>query len=220
MIAILGTFIASSSAGMVYGFSAILLPQLDKPDSPIRVSPEIGSWVASAVPLFMSASSLISAPLLEYLGRRGTLIFVCVPICLGWILIVFASNLTMLFLARAIGGIGNGMIGTSFSLYLGEVTEPKYRGFFITLIMVASAIGIIIVHLFGSVLMWRYTAAIASSLPILAAVVMFCAPESPYWYIAKRRRAEAEAAMKWLRGDSPAVKQELEKAWTQQEQVN
>ena len=42
----------SLSGGLTYGFSAILIPQLQDPESDIQITLEQGSWIGESLPSF------------------------------------------------------------------------------------------------------------------------------------------------------------------------
>ena len=44
----------SLSGGLTYGFSAILIPQLQEPDSDIQITLEQGSWIGESQPPYSS----------------------------------------------------------------------------------------------------------------------------------------------------------------------
>lgn len=53
---LLATIIAcmpSLSGGLTYGFSAILIPQLQDPESDIQITLEQGSWIGESLPSFL-----------------------------------------------------------------------------------------------------------------------------------------------------------------------
>lgn len=46
--------------------------------------------------------------MINWIGRRGTLLFVVIPFFLGWMLLVLAVNVTMLIIGRALIGVACG----------------------------------------------------------------------------------------------------------------
>lgn len=194
---------------MVFGYSATLLPELHSSSSEIQITADTGSWIASLCLLPMSVGCLLGGISVEKFGRKKAHIILSVPLLLGWILINFAFNLQMLLLGRILGGLSVGLMGPACSVYLSEMSEPKYRGLFLGTPSMALSIGILVIHVVGTFLPWRTTALFACSCPILCYVLMSIVPESPSWLLAKGRFDEAAKAFKWLRGCSNEAEQEF-----------
>lgn len=51
------------------------------------------SWVGGLMPLAGLAGGIIGGPLIEYLGRRNTILFTAVPFIISWLLIALATNI-------------------------------------------------------------------------------------------------------------------------------
>lgn len=198
----MGPILASIGAGMVFGYSATLLPELQRPDSDISVSGDTGSWIASLCLLPMSVGCLIGGVSVEKFGRKKAHLILSVPLLLGWIFIYFAVNLEMLLFGRILGGLSVGLMGPACSVYLSEMSDPKYRGLFLGTPSMALSIGILIIHIIGTFLSWRVTALVSCSVPLLCYLLMSIVPESPSWLLAKNRFDDAAKAFKWLRGSS------------------
>lgn len=204
---------------MLFGYSATLLPELLKPDSEIHITPELASWIASAVPLLISIGCLTCGPIMERYGRKTAHFILCIPYFFSWILIYGAPNLFVLLSGRILGGFGAGLLGTLFPAYLGEVTEPKYRGFFLATPSMALAFGILVTHLIGTFLSWRTTALIASSIPLMTAVMLLFVPETPSWLVSKNRFNDALDSFTWLRGNNAKAREEFNEMWEKHKQA-
>ncbi|XP_063708561.1 facilitated trehalose transporter Tret1-like [Culicoides brevitarsis] len=205
--------IASISSGMLFGYSATLIPELQKPDSDIQVNLEYASWIASTVPLLMSFGCLVGGTIMGRYGRKNAHFILCIPKLLGWLTIYLAPNFAILLVGRILGGLSAGLLATLFPTYLGEVSEPKYRGFFLVAPSTALALGILATHLLGTFLHWRTVALLASILPLITVIVLFLVPETPCWLISQNRFDEALKAFRWLRGSSISSKREFEQMW-------
>ncbi|XP_013148937.1 PREDICTED: facilitated trehalose transporter Tret1-2 homolog isoform X1 [Papilio polytes] len=203
--AILMTF----SSGLTSGYSAILLPQLKEPDSIIPWDESTASWIAAMAALPMAPGCLLSGWMMEKFGRRNSHYIVCAPLLVGWILIACANNLLLMLIGRFLTGLCVGLLGPLGPVYIGETSEPKFRGIFLAGVSLAIAVGILVAHLIGTFISWQWTAVICCLFPILSVILLSAVPESPTWLIC---RGEVEKGVKsyyWLRGYSEEAKAEL-----------
>ncbi|XP_046401668.1 facilitated trehalose transporter Tret1-like isoform X2 [Ischnura elegans] len=210
VLAASGTVIATVSSGMTSGFSAVLLPQLSHPESNFTITIEEGSWIASTAALPMAPGCLLGGLLMERIGRRLTIILLCIPFILGWVLEAAAPNVLALCLGRALTGLGVGLLGAPGMVYIGETSSPANRGFLLASVSLAVSIGVAASHLIGATLPWRTAAGVAAIVPALAALLTFLSPESPLWLASRGRTREAARVFRMLRGTSPEAEKELE----------
>lgn len=71
--------------------------------------------------------SLISAIIVEFFGRKWSMIIVNIPFLVGWLLYAFSSSIPMLFAANVILGFGIGFMEGPIMTYLGETCQPNTR---------------------------------------------------------------------------------------------
>ncbi|CAK1555500.1 unnamed protein product [Leptosia nina] len=188
------------SNGAAYGFPAILLPQLKQPDSPIPISKSEESWIAAVVTIAMLVGNFSMPIFMEKLGRKKAHFMVMLPTVIGWFLIIFATSVQNLIIARIMHGLSLGQIVMIRAVIIGEYTSPKNRGAFLTLISLAQTSGVFVVHLMGSLLKWQTTAAISVVFTVLSFMMTFFLPESPSWLANNGKYEECQKHFEWLRG--------------------
>lgn len=102
-----------------------------------------------------SFTQFLSAPVLgrlsDRIGRRPILCISLAGAAGSYLLLAFAGNLWMLFLARALGGIMAGNISTAFA-YVADVTTPQNRAKGMGLIGAAFGLGFIFGPVIGGLL--------------------------------------------------------------------
>ncbi|CAB3258746.1 unnamed protein product [Arctia plantaginis] len=202
---ILLTFIT----GLTSGYSAILLPQLKNGTGPIPSDDDTASWIAAMAALPMAPGCLVSGWMMEKFGRRTSQYITCIPLLLGWIFIACSYNLGLMLIGRFFTGLCAGLLGPLVAVYIGEITEPRYRGFFLASISLAIALGILAAHAIGTFMTWQWTAIICGSFPILSIFLLTFIPESPSWLITQGRIDDGIKAFYWLRGYGEEAKMEL-----------
>ncbi|CAH2061124.1 unnamed protein product, partial [Iphiclides podalirius] len=187
--------------GSIIGFPAVLLPQLREKGSPITLTEDGGSWIASVLGITILVGNFITPTLMEKLGRKPAHFAVTLPIIAGWLITIFANSFEALLIGRVLQGLSFGMILPLGSVLVGEYTSPKDRGTFLMSVSLAQAFGIFFVHLVGSLLNWRKTAMICIFFSFASLLMVLFSPESPSWLAAKGKYDECKKVFRWLRGD-------------------
>lgn len=80
------------------------------------------------MPLAGFAGGVTGGPLIEFLGRKSTILATSIPFIISWLLIACASKLWMVFAGRALSGFCVGIASLSLPVYLGETVEAEVRG--------------------------------------------------------------------------------------------
>ncbi|XP_045456446.1 sugar transporter ERD6-like 14 [Melitaea cinxia] len=200
-----------SAHGCVIGFSAILIPSLRRPDSHIHATPSQESWIASVIGFTLITGNIIITPLMDTLGRKWSHILSALPILTGWFLLLMVNSVGGLITARFLQGISMGMLGPLGSVIIGEMTDPKSRGAFLTSMSLSLTIGVLSTHGLGALFSWQQNALACSFISFTALLLIIYNPESPSWLISKGRFKEGEEIFYWLRGRGPDQESEFEK---------
>ncbi|XP_061716000.1 facilitated trehalose transporter Tret1-like isoform X1 [Cydia pomonella] len=201
--------ILAAGAGHPIGFSAVALPQLRNETSNMRIDEDMGSWIASIHSAATPLGSMVSGPIMEFIGRKRTLQSCTLPLIIGWIIIGTSIHNGMLLFGRVFCGFAVGVMAAPSQVYLGEIAEPRLRGLLIGAPFVAYSLGVLYVYALGGVLSWRSVALLSIVLPGLAVVALCFSPESPTWLARRGRFHDAMAAMARLRGDPDIAQREL-----------
>ncbi|XP_017786755.1 PREDICTED: facilitated trehalose transporter Tret1-2 homolog [Nicrophorus vespilloides] len=205
----LGPILLTICGGMVSGYSAILLPQLEYKDSPIKATKNEESWIASLAPLPMAAGCIFGGWMMDRFGRKKSNILGTIFLTIGWVFIYQATSVEYIMVGRLITGFFIGTTGPSSTIYIGEICEPRYRGIFLATIALGVALGLFIAHILGTFLAWQVTALIMAACPIAAFIFIIISPESHIWYANRNDYKRAMEAFFWLRGNNEASRHEL-----------
>ncbi|XP_054278714.1 facilitated trehalose transporter Tret1-2 homolog [Macrosteles quadrilineatus] len=208
LAATVATHINSVSVGMCQGYSAILLPQLQDPSSPLHVDTEEASWIASLGVISNPLGAILSGLLMEWLGRKRAVQLVSIPFLLGWLIIACCNNLFFLCIGRAITGVAIGM-GAACYVYVAEISLPEHRGFLSAFGPIFVSLGVLLVYSFGYMFSWQVASAVCAVFAGISAFVMSLIPESPSWLLAHSKEKKARQAIVWFRGDNDQAAQEL-----------
>ncbi|GBP62355.1 Facilitated trehalose transporter Tret1-2 homolog [Eumeta japonica] len=199
----------TAAAGTTVGWTSPTLPILQGPDSPIHTSADESSWIASLMILFSAVSPIPASYLSDKIGRKRTLLLAAIPYIIGWVLVMLAGNVPIIYVSRLISGLGYGIAYTAAPMYLGEIASDEVRGAMATLITVMSKFGILSQYCIGPYVSMFGLASFNIAIPILFVVTFSAMSESPYYYLKIGKNDLAEKSLKKLRGKG-FVREELE----------
>lgn len=205
----LGVCLNMAAHGLVMGFAAILLPQLRKPGSAIKIDDSSGSWIAAILGFALVGGNFIVPPIMANYGRRTANIVSITPLLVGWFTIIFANSVSVLLIARFLQGLAMGMSASLGPVLIGEYTSPKNRGAFLTMISLCIATGVLTVHTMGSYLTWQTTALVCACIAFVDLLIVLNSPESPSWLSDQGRYEESKKVFRWLRNEDE--EEELQK---------
>lgn len=172
---------------------------------------------AATSSLALVFGNLISGYLMERFGRRKAQLMLSTCFVGGWLIIGFSNDVMgLILLGRFITGFCQGWLGPLGPVFVGEISTPIYRGFFLAALSLGIASGVFLSHLFGTFMHWSTTALLCGLFPLIAGITIYYAPESPAWLASKNRIDECVIAFQWYRGKSPAMKLELDKMIAEQ----
>ncbi|KAK6638460.1 hypothetical protein RUM43_006727, partial [Polyplax serrata] len=197
------------NTGLVFGFSAVVLPQLKSPSSTIPIDQEQASWIASLSSISTPVGCILGGYLMDVIGRRRTLILTELPLIIGWLLIFSANSVYMIYGGRLLVGFGSGMVGAPARVYTGEVTQPHLRGMLLALSSVGVSLGVLIEYSLGALVSWPVLAGISASVPILSLLLMMFLPETPNFLVSQHKADEARKALRKFRGSTCDIDAEL-----------
>lgn len=169
------------------------------------------SFTAATASFALFFGNLLSGYLMERFGRRKSQIMLALFFTGGWLIIGFANNVNVILVGRFITGFCQGWLGPLGPVFIGEISTPAYRGFFLAGLSLAIAVGVLMSHLFGTFLHWTYSSLLCGLFPLTAGIILYFAPESPAWLASRNRIDECITSFKWYRGTSPAMKTELDR---------
>lgn len=193
--------------GFSSGYTSPALPSMM--NSTIEITDEEITWVGGLMPLAALVGGIAGGPLIEYFGRRLTIMGNAVPFFVGWILIATAPSVYLIFAGRVLCGVCVGVVSLAFPVYLGETIQPEVRGALGLLPTAFGNTGILLAFFVGSYLDWSKLAFFGAALPVPFFLLMIFTPETPRWFVAKGRPQEACKALQWLRGKNINIEKEM-----------
>lgn len=129
---------------------------------------------------------------------------------IGWIIILYFKTLTALNKARIVQGLSIGIMITVMPMYLGGIVSPRYRGTVISVFHCMWWFGFLLEYILGSHMSFEIFTYSSALISVIFFLVFVWQPESPYYYLMKKKVREARKSLAWLLcSDDEEVDQEL-----------
>ncbi|KAM3705000.1 hypothetical protein ACJW31_03G047900 [Castanea mollissima] len=152
--------------------------------------------------------AIFSGKIADFIGRKGAMGVSEIFCILGWLAIVFSTDVWWLDLGRFLVGCGIGVLSYVVPVYISEITPKNVRGAFTSLSELMIGCGKALTFLIGSLVNWR-TVALIAIIPCLVHLLgLLFIPESPRWLAKRGRLKEFEAMLQILRGENADISRE------------
>ena len=204
----------ASLAGLMFGLDiGVIAGALDFIGKAFNASQRTQEWIVSVMMVGAAAGAAGAGSLSYGLGRKKSLLIGAVLFIIGAILCAFADSVTTLMIGRVILGLAIGIVAFTGPLYISEVAPAHWRGAMVSLYQLMVTIGIFAAFVSDSILTasgnWRLMLGIIAVPGLLFLVAVLFLPESPRWFLLRRRPEEARAVLYTLRSDNNAVDREI-----------
>ena len=125
----------------------------------------------------------------------------CIPMCIGWLMITYATNSNMILIGRALCAAVSAISLPAAYTYVAEIASTRNRGFLGSLLSIGWTFGLVLSYTLGSVLEWNWLALTSSVVSIVQFIVLSVATPSPRWLLTRKRTEEAKVALTFFRGE-------------------
>ncbi len=178
------TFVMLAAGVSAYSLlQSLVLPVLPLLQASLHTDEATITWVLTAYLLSASVFVPILGRLGDMVGKKKILVFVLAALALGSILAAVATSISVMIVARAIQGVGGGMIPLSFGIIRDEFPSekvPSTVGIFAALLAVGGGLGLVLGGPIVDVFNYHWLFWIPGGVVAVAAVAThFFVPESP-----------------------------------------
>ncbi|XP_030372317.1 facilitated trehalose transporter Tret1-2 homolog isoform X2 [Scaptodrosophila lebanonensis] len=199
------------AAGTLLGWTSPAQTEIQKGTAyDFDVSEDQYSWVSSAMTLGAACVCIPIGFLINFIGRKWTMLLLVLPFTIGWAMLIWASNLGMMYASRFLLGIAGGAFCVTAPMYTGEIAQKNIRGTLGSFFQLMITIGILFVYAIGAGLNVFWMSVVCGILPLIFGVIFFFMPESPTYLVSKNRTEGAIKSIQWLRGTEYNYDAELE----------
>lgn len=189
------------SFGFVLGYSSPAIPELQSNLNPdLKLDSTQASWFGSLVTVGAAVGGIIGGWIVDKVGRKPSLMMCGLPFIIGFVVIVGAQNIWMLYTGRLLTGLASGIASLVVPIYISETSHPKVRGLLGSCVQLMVVIGIMGAYVGGMILPWYWLAVLSSVPPTVMVILMYFMPETPRYLLSKNKHTEALAVLAWLRG--------------------
>lgn len=98
------------SFGFVLGYSSPAIPDLNNSDDPnLRLDKIEASWFGSIVTIGAAIGGVLGGWIVDKIGRKLSLMLCSLPFIFGFVIIISAQNVWMLYAGRFLNGLASGV---------------------------------------------------------------------------------------------------------------
>ncbi|CAH0592764.1 unnamed protein product [Chrysodeixis includens] len=169
-----------------------------------------GSWLVSIGLLTSMATNLFAVQfLVDTLGRKYSLIMLALPKILACFLFVFAKEVWVLMLGRALLGMGDVGTFTILPMYSSEVASKEIRGSLGTMLQIMCSAGVLIMLSMGPFVSYLTLNIVLVTMNVLTFLPLLILPDSPYFLYSRGRKEETLKVLTFLRGTETIANEEI-----------
>lgn len=161
------------------------------------------------MPLGAAFLSIFAGNLSDFMGRKTTMLFLIIPMTVGWALLIWANNITMLYLGRFITGSIAGAYCVLSPMYSIEIAQKEIRGALGCFTQLNIAIGVLLATIFGKYLELQIYTVVCGVIPLVFGCTFIFMPETPTYLLKKGNLEGAKKSLSILRGPNYNVDEEI-----------
>lgn len=158
------------------------------------------AWISSLTTLGAACVCYPIGFLMDVIGRKISMLLLILPFTLGWLLIIFAVNLPMMYAGRFIIGIAGGAFCVTAPTYTSEIAQDDIRGTLGSFFQLMITVGILFTYVIGHFTSVFVLSIICAVIPLVFGLVFFFMPETPYFLVNSGKISKATDALIKLRG--------------------
>ncbi|KAF6199868.1 hypothetical protein GE061_006166 [Apolygus lucorum] len=192
--------IGSLMGGMMQGWTSPMTLQLQREDSPVGVMSTAEIANLATIPTYVGfLLGLGIIYIANRWGRKAALIASALPSIIGYIVVMFATTVPVLYFGKILATFIS--VGVTLSqMYVSETTHESIRGKLMATCTMQINAGILVGYILGKYLDFKWFNGFYAVVPAVFVALMLLLPETPYFLYEKSREEEAKKSLLWLRG--------------------
>lgn len=174
--------------------------KLLSPDSPIHVEKHEASWIGSFLAIGATVVAVPYTYLFNTVGRKWLITSTAVSYLIGWLMLIFSTSVTHLYIGRFLIGTAVGPTYGIIPTYLAEVVNKRIRGSTVVILIISRSVGSLMQYLIGPRVSLQTLNLISTIVPAFLCIFSLMLPETPYYLLGANKEKEAERVLMRLRG--------------------
>ncbi|XP_058116667.1 facilitated trehalose transporter Tret1-like [Anopheles ziemanni] len=159
------------------------------------------SWIGSILALGSIAGPPLAGYIAHRYGRKIALLGSGLLFVIAYILFVTTRTVAQILVGRFLQGCGIGFALAITPMYVCEIATSKRRGTLGSLLQVCMTLGMLFVYGVGPYVGYAALQYILLAVPLLYCAAFSQMPETPHFFIAQGRYADASRSLEYLRGE-------------------
>lgn len=208
------------AAGSVFGWSSPAeIPAVNQTAYGFSISNEEWSWVGSSATLGAALICLIIGLIIDRIGRKRTMLLLILPFTIGWSMIIWPTNIYMLYAGRFLLGLAGGAFFVTAPIYIGEIASKEVRGKLSSYFQLMVTCGILFVYAVGYFFTIFTYNILCAIIPLIFGLIFAGMPETPHYWIMRNKPENAIKSIKWLRGTDYDYHNDLDEICVEHEAI-
>lgn len=145
----------------------------------------------------------------DLVGRKYAMLSLIIPFTAGYLIIIFANSLVMLYVGRFVTGMAGGAFCVSAPMYTSEIAQKEIRGALGSYFQLLLTVGVLFAYILATFTSIMAYTIILAVIPLIFGAVFFFQPETPVYLLKKGKEEEARASLLRLRGNKYDVDAEI-----------
>ncbi len=200
--------IIATQGGFLFGYdTGVISGALPFIRQDLNLTAATQGIVVSSLLMGAAFGATFGGRLSDRLGRTRTIRLASLVFIVGTLGSALAPAAPFLIGARIILGLAVGCVSATVPLYIGEISPVGRRGrlvnqnelMIVTGQLIAFIVDTIIIHVLNEYSAWRWMLGVAVIPAIMLLIGTLVIPETPRWYAARGRYADAERVLRTVR---------------------
>ncbi|XP_026672274.1 facilitated trehalose transporter Tret1-like isoform X2 [Ceratina calcarata] len=194
---------------MFLGWTSPITPRLLDHDFSFKITANEACWTVCVFTLGMACGCFLSIFLLDIVGRKVLILLTIFPSSVSWMLMLWSPSISNLYVSRFIGGTASGIIFTSGSIYVTEISPPHIRSALCSCFLLMNYCGSFLGYVLTSIGTIEKYSYVGMFLVMLQFIVFAWMPESPFYLLRRKRFGAGMDSLMYMR-NSADVAEELD----------
>lgn len=206
--------------GAACGWSSPIINSFKNSSGEFSLTEEDCSWIASLHYVGRATGCLMSAAILDRVGRISLLSASSFLTLLIWASILLTKKVLLHYAIRFVFGLSVGIVDTAMPVYVAENSSPNLRGIFFTIVNLFFFGGELFAFLLATYTSYETVAVALTVAAVVNLSSAFLFKEPAQYLIMKGQEATARTHFQWFRGNTEKLTEEFDEMKTKLATVN